>query len=166
MPVEFLPHVSVIPAPVVYATHRRHPIYFWNKTHVRSVCCVLMVNPCTKKIEVEYFDKRTYNTFINKAAAEHFLGRKIPDSEHDGKLYVEKVREMFMYYICKRCGHLDCLKTDVVVFGPYDLVSCPISTTTNRTCPHCEKASVEMDISTEPSPKSTVTQFQDCDLAR
>lgn len=159
----FLPHVSLIPPAVVHTTFRRHPVFFWHKTHIRSVRCELIVDSCTKLLKAEYTDRRTDNTFANKKEVEHFLGREIPELEHDGKLYVEKVRNVFSYYICKKCAKVGFSKMEMVFLGPFDVVSGPITTTTNRTCPNCNKASVQIDISTEPSP--VIKSTEDCDLA-
>lgn len=166
LPDAFLPHVSLIPTPIVYTTFRRHPIFFWHKTHIRSVICELVENQYSKLLEVEYTDQRTGNAFINKKTAELFLRKNIPENEHEGKLYVEKVRQVYAYYICKKCSCMKSMQTEIVFTGPFDIVGGPINTTTNRTCPNCGKASVQMDVSTEPTLPSTSTQDQDCDLAR
>lgn len=164
IPISTLPHVSLIPQAVVYTVSRRHPICFWHKKHLRSVRCELVVDPTTHLLKTEYTDQRTCNTFTDKTEAERFLGREIPQLEHDGKLYVEKVRDVFTYYICNKCNRMQSKLMEMVFLGPHDTVSGPITTTTKRACPNCGKANIDIDISTEPSP--VVNTGQDCDLAQ
>lgn len=162
---EFLPHVSLTPPAVIYTTFRRHPIFWWYKTHVRSIRCELTVD-IAGIFQVEYIDKRTYKTLKNKKVAERYVGKEILENEYVGTLYTEKVRRVYTYYICKKCDSFNCLQMEMVFTGPFDLVSGPINTTTCRTCPSCNKTIVQMDVSSEPCPSNKTNRDQDCDLAR
>lgn len=166
LPDAFLPHISLIPTPIVYTTNRRHPIFFLHKTHIRSVRCELTIDPCTRLFKVEYIDTRTSNTFINKKTAELFLRKEIPENEHEGKPCEEKLRQVYVYYVCTKCGCMKSMQTEMFFTGPSDIVSGPISTTTNRTCPNCGRGSVQMDVYSEPYIPSSLTRNEDCDLAR
>ncbi len=158
----FLPHVSLIPPAIVYKTFRRHPIFPWHKTHMRSVLCELVVDPCTQILITNYTNKRTYGTFLSKKSAEHYLDIEIPEFKDVGKLCIEKARNVTVFYICMKCGCLKSHLMEIVFIGPFDIVTGPITTTTNSTCPNCNKASVQMDISAETSLIDKTDQ--DCNL--
>lgn len=161
----FLPHVSLTPPAIVLTTFRRHPIFWLYKTHVRSIRCELVVD-INGIFQVEYIDKRTYKTLKNKKVAERYIGKEIPEHEHVGALYAEEVRKVYTYYICKKCSCFNCLQMEMVFTGPVDIISGPINTTVCRTCPSCNKAIVQMDISSEPCSSNKTNRDQDCDLAR
>lgn len=155
--------VSLIPKPITYTTSRTHPIFFWHKTHIRSVQCKLIID-FSGVLKVQYFDKKNGIFFVDKQSAEQYLGKKIPENKYENKKYIETMRNVYSYYICQKCNSLEYSYIKIVFLGTPELTFNSINTTIDSTCPKCHKTTVQIDLSTEPSPASNLKQ--DCDLAR
>jgi predicted RNA-binding Zn-ribbon protein involved in translation (DUF1610 family) len=156
-------HVSLIPQPTIETKIRKHPMFLWYKKHKRSVKVEARTDN-HKVFFAQYSDIRTGTIFMDKKFAEHYLGQEIPEPEYVGQQYAEKTRDVSAYCICKECGYVGIIKTEMIFKGPFNIVAGKISTSIDLSCPKCGWTIDGVEITTEPCTASDLKQ--DCDLAR
>ncbi len=154
--------VPILPKSVIYSNPHKHPIFWWNKRHVRSVKVEpIMTNAKDEVFVAKYIDTKTGTIFIDKRSAEHYLGVKILEPEYIGQIYAERFRNVFAYYLCKNCGYVGCLKIDVCFQGPFNMVTRLTKTIANLPCVKCNQT-IPVDINVEPCTDDH-TLSEDCD---
>lgn len=141
----------VIAPETVTQTHKcRHPIFFWNVRHIRSITIKPVVRINTYR--AHYSDPTHNVTFQDRQSAEIYLGCKIAEPEYVGQSCVTRVREAYMYAICTGCGHVGCEKSEVQFTGPFNVIQEGIDKTVELPCTKCGQ-STRCEISTEPCSK-------------
>ncbi len=150
--------ISLFPKSDIYHVSRRHPLFWWHDRHIRSV----LIEPVVSNgiFVAKYTDTRTGTIFIDRLAAEHYLGQVIIEPEYVNQLYVEKDRDVFSYCICKKCGGISGGKTEAVFQGHFGKITNSVTTLFDLPCPKCSEPT-PTQISTEPS--SIPLHAEDCD---
>ena len=150
--------VPVFPKSLTHTARHKHPLFWWNNQHMRSVTVKPVMSD--KIFTSIYTATGTDTIFIDKQAAEHYLGKNIPEPEYEHQIYAEKLRNVFAHYLCPDCGHVGCSKIDVFFQGPFNMVTHLTKTTADLPCPKCDHT-IPVDINVEPCPDSSSSE--DCD---
>lgn len=127
--------IELLPEPKTYTIYTTHPIFFYHKCHRR----IVKVEPTLRlnTFKAKYTDPRIGKIFLNRESAEYYLNIKIPEPFYVGELITERCRDVYAYYVCTGCGHVDCEKIRMTFAGPGIVVDGPISASALLPCPHC-----------------------------